>query len=240
MAASGPVRDGPLVITYLLRHGQTSLSASYRVNGDARLAVSLDEAGREQCRRARAAIPVAEIGSCVSSEFPRAVETAELILQSAKVPVTADRRLNEIDYGVFEAGPFGEYAAWLRQHGPHGRPPGATESEREAIRRMLDGLRSAVALPSPRIVVTHGLALSVISWRQRHALAEEAILFPEAPCATPMVLADAGLRRTIDALRTDLGREAHRDCGHQRNCGWRQAEGSLGSTARNPMEIEGR
>lgn len=205
------------MITYLLRHGQTSLSASYWVNGDLRLAVPLDETGREQCRRARIVIPVAEIRSCVSSEFPRAVETAELILHSAKVPVTADQRLNELDYGTFEARPFGEYAAWLCQHGPHGRPPGATESQREAIRRMLDGMRSVLTLPGPRIVVTHGLALSVISWRQHHELTEGVVLFPEAPCATPIVLADADLRRTIDALATDLGRGAHRDRGGQRN-----------------------
>lgn len=228
------------MITYLLRHGQTSLSASYRVNGDARLAVSLDEAGREQCRRARAAIPVAEIRSCMSSEFPRAVETAKLILQDARVAVTADQRLNELDYGAFEARPFSEYAAWLLRHGPHGRPPGASESQREAIRRMLEGLRSALALPSPRLVVTHGLALSVISWRQHHSLTEEAILFPEAPCATRMAFADADLAGAIDALITDLDREAHRDPGDQRNCGWRQADGLLGSTAGNPMEVEGR
>jgi 2,3-bisphosphoglycerate-dependent phosphoglycerate mutase len=228
------------VITYLLRHGQTSLSVTYRVNGDPRLAVSLDDTGREQCRRARAAIPVAEIRSCVTSEFPRAVETGELILQGAKVPVTTDQRLNELDYGAFEARLFSEYAAWLRQHGPLGRPPGATESQREGIRRMLDGLRSALTLRGPRLVVTHGLALSVISWRQRHALAEEAILFPEAPCATPMLLADADLRRTIDALTVDLGRETHRDLGDQRNCAWWQAEGLLGSTAEKPMETEDR
>jgi len=223
------------VITYLLRHGQTSLSVSYRVNGDLRFAVPLDEAGREQCRRAR--IPVAEIRSCVSSEFHRAVETAEVILQSAKVPVTADQRLNELDYGAFEARPFGEYAVWLCQHGPDARPPGATESQRGAIRRMLDGMRSALTLPGPRIVVTHGLALSVISWRQHHELTEGAVLFPEAPCATPIVVADADLRRTIDALATDLGREAHRDRGGQRNCDRRQAEGLLGSTPENLIDI---
>jgi len=195
------------MITYLLRHGQTSLSVSYRVNGDSRLVMPLDETGREQCRRARGAIPVAEIRSCVSSEFPRAVQTAELILQDAEIPITADRRLNELDYGTFEARPFGEYAAWLCQHGPHGKPPGAAESQREAIWRMLDGLRAALTLPGPRLVVSHGLALSVVSWRQRHALAEEAILFPEIPCATPMVFADAYLRTITDALTTDLGRE---------------------------------
>lgn len=228
------------MITYLLRHGQTSVSATYRVNGDPHLAVSLDTAGREQCRRTRAAIPVAEIRSCVSSEFPRAVETAKLILQDAGVQITADRRLNELDYGIFEGRLFGEYAAWLRQHGPYGRPPGGTESQRQAISRMLDGLRSAVALPGPRIVVTHGLALSVISWRQRHALAEGAIFFPEAPCATPMVLADADLRRTIHALATDLGREAYGDRGDQSNRDRRQAQGLLVSAEEDLMEIEGR
>ena len=96
---------------------------------------------------------------------------------------------------------------------------------------MLDGMRSALTLPGPRIVVTHGLALSVISWRQHHELTEGAVLFPEAPCATPIVVTDADLRRTIDALATDLGWEAHRDRGGQRNCDRRQAEGLLGSTA---------
>jgi broad specificity phosphatase PhoE len=44
------------MITYLLRHGQTSLSASYRLNGDPRLALFLDGTGREQCHHARSAI----------------------------------------------------------------------------------------------------------------------------------------------------------------------------------------
>ncbi len=224
------------MITYLLRHGQTSLSMCYRVNGDPRLAASLDDTGREQCRRAWAAIPVAEIRSCVTSEFPRAVETAKLILQDAKVPITADQWLNELDYGAFEARLFGEYAAWLRQHGPHSRPSGAAESQREAIQRMLDGLRSALVLPGPRLVVTHGLALSVISWGQHHALTEEAIMFPEAPCATPKLLPDWDLWRIIEALTTDLSCEARRGPGDQRNCRWGQAEGLLGSTAGNPME----
>jgi 2,3-bisphosphoglycerate-dependent phosphoglycerate mutase len=104
---------------------------------------------------------------------------------------------------------------------------------------MLDGLRSALTLRGPRLVVTHGLALSVISWRQRHALAEEAILLPEAPCATPMFLADADLRRTIDALTVDLGRETHRDPGDQRKL--RLVAGRrLARFDEKPMETEGR
>ncbi len=47
-------------------------------------------------------------------------------------------------------------------HGPWQRPPGATESQREAITRMLDGLLGALVHPGPRLVVAHGL-LSVCS-----------------------------------------------------------------------------
>jgi len=195
------------MITYLLRHGQTPFSASYRLNGNPRHALFLDETGREQCRLARSAIPVPVLQSCVTSDFPRSVQTAKLILQGARVPVTADWQLGELDYGTFEGRPFTEYAAWLGQQGPGARPPGATESQREGIRRMLDGLWSALALPGPRLVVTHGLALSVIAWRQRHALAPGDVMFHEVPCATPMVLTDAEMRGSIEALITDLGRK---------------------------------
>jgi probable phosphoglycerate mutase len=111
------------VITYLLRHGQTPFSASYRVNGDPRLALFLDETGREQCRLARSAILVAEIRSCVTSGFPRAFQTAKLMLERASVSVTSDWQLDELDYGAFEGRPFTEYAAWLGQHGPRASPP---------------------------------------------------------------------------------------------------------------------
>lgn len=206
------------MITYLLRHGQTLFSASYRVNGDPRLALFLDEIGREQCRLARSAIPVAEIRSCVTSDFPRAFQTAKLMLEGVGVSVTTDWRLDELDYGAFEGRPFTEYAAWLGQHGPRARPAGATESQREGIRRMLEGLRSVLVLPGPRLVVTHGLALSVVAWRQQHALAPGDVMFPETPCATPMVFADAEMQSVIDALITDLDREADQNTGDRRCC----------------------
>jgi probable phosphoglycerate mutase len=218
-------------MTYLLRHGQTPFSASYRVNGDPRLALFLDETGREQCRLVRSAIPVTEIQSCVTSDFPRAFQTAKLILEGVSVPVTTDWQLDELDYGAFEGRPFTEYAAWLGRHGPRARPPCATESQREGIRRMLEGLRSVLVLPGPRLVVTHGLALSVVAWRQQHALAPRDVMFPETPCATPVVFADAGMRTIIDALITDLDREAGQKTGGRRCCEGTQADGLLGSAA---------
>jgi probable phosphoglycerate mutase len=224
------------VITYLLRHGQTPFSASYRVNGDPSLALFVDETGREQCRLARSTIPVAEIRSCVTSGFPRAFQTAKLMLERASASATSDWQLNELDYGAFEGRSFTEYAAWLGQHGPLARPPGATESQREGIRRMLEGLRSALLLPGPRLVVTHGLALSVVTWRQQHALAPGDVMFPETPCATPMVFADAEMQSIIDALITDLDWEADQNTGDRRCCEGAQADDLLGSAAGTLVE----
>lgn len=96
---------------------------------------------------------------------------------------------------------------------------------------MVEGLRSALALRGPRLLVTHGLALSVVTWRQHQTLAPGDVMFPEIPCAAPMVLADAEMRRIIDALITDLGREAAQKPGDQRCCDRAQPGGLLGSTA---------
>jgi probable phosphoglycerate mutase len=101
---------------------------------------------------------------------------------------------------------------------------------------MLEGLRSALALPGPRLVVTHGLALSVVTWRQQHALAPGDVMFPETPCARPMVFADGEMRSIIDALITDLDREADQKTGDWRCCEGTQADGLLGSAAGKPME----
>ncbi|MGO9079676.1 MAG: hypothetical protein ACLQDY_11625 [Streptosporangiaceae bacterium] len=101
---------------------------------------------------------------------------------------------------------------------------------------MLEGLRSALVLPGLRLVVTHGLALSVVTWRRQHALAPGDVIVSRDPCATPMVLADAEMRSIIDALITDLDREADQKTGDWRCCEGTQADGLLGSAAGKPME----
>lgn len=188
------------MLTYLLRHGRTTYSCAYRVNGVPGIPVPLDDVGREQCRTARTTLPLASITSWVSSTFPRAVQTARLLQDDRNAPVWTDARLNEIDYGDFEGAPFGEYADWLRQHGPQARPPGARESQNEGIRRMLAGLRCALGRAGPRVVITHGLLVSVVTARPSAGK----IIFPEARYVTPIILSDDGLPDLIGRLEDDL------------------------------------
>lgn len=135
--------------TYLLRHASTSYSTAHRINGDPTVPLSLDPVGRSACRTGRGVISAVRPLMWVTSTFERTRETACLLMGDAGQHHRVERALNEVDYGQFEGGTFTVYARWLVAAGPWEPPPDAGESQRAAIRRMLAGLRSSTALPSP-------------------------------------------------------------------------------------------
>jgi probable phosphoglycerate mutase len=190
------------MLTYLLRHARTAYSSSYRLNGRPELRVALDAVGYTQCLKARAIRSWDHVVTCVVSGFPRTIQTAELLLAGRSIPIVTEARLGEIDYGVFEGGPYAEYGRWLDEHGPWQRPPGSVESQRAAILRMLDGLRDVLAWPGPRLVVAHGLLVSLI--RQGTVTG---VHFREAPYVTPLHLADIELRDLTARLAGEIERE---------------------------------
>jgi 2,3-bisphosphoglycerate-dependent phosphoglycerate mutase len=191
------------VLTYLVRHARTHYSVEYRVNGRRDVAVPLDQEGQSQCVSARAVLPVAGIATCVVSQFGRTAQTAELLLAGRVVTMVVDGRLDEIDYGEFEGGPFLEYGRWLRRSGPWQQPSGARESQREAIVRMIDGLRDVLTHPGPRLVIAHGLLVSVVnSTRTGKRLTGE--FFPEAPYLAPVAFADDDLLSLSDRLIEEI------------------------------------
>jgi probable phosphoglycerate mutase len=192
--------------TFLLRHASTSYSSCHQVNGDPGLLLPLNEEGVAACHHLRDTGTLNNARTWITSAFPRAQQTAVLLAGAAQRAFRVDSRLNEIDYGDFEGGPFLDYAAWLGRHGPWKRPPGSAESQREAFTRMLTGLQDALVRPGPRVIITHGLVLSLLTW----ALSEQPgtavpLFFPEAPCLEPLVIADARLDRLSARLLDELG-----------------------------------
>ncbi|SDH42465.1 probable phosphoglycerate mutase [Sinosporangium album] len=185
------------MISYLVRHGRTGYSATYRLNGDPGVPVGLDSVGRQQCR-----IPVtgiSRVAFCLTSGFLRARQSAELMLSESRVPIAVDTRLNELDYGDFEGKAFSDYAHWLAREGSGRRPPGSVESQREGIRRILSGLRAAPLCPGPRLIVTHGLAVSVLRWCQASpSTSLTDLFFPEAPYVTALGIFDDELVEIAD------------------------------------------
>ena len=191
--------------TYILRHGQTNYSERYLVNGDPGKRIHLNEEGRQSLSRAWTTLPLHSVVTWLASEFPRARQTTSLLMGIPSAGLVVDARLNELDYGQFEGGPFLDYAVWLDAHGADERPPDASESQREGIRRMLNGVLAACEHPGPRVLVGHGLMVSVLLWYRERPEGEPMPLFlPEAPYVEPIALSDDELPVLITALLGDL------------------------------------
>jgi probable phosphoglycerate mutase len=196
-----------MAVTYVLRHGRTELSAEYIASGDPALPVQLDPTGVAQCQRLATARWLPTIATCVVSEFPRTRQTAELLLGSAQPVLVNEPRLNEINYGIYEGQPWMAYGAWLRSAGPGAIPPGG-ESRDATVGRMLAGLVGSLDLPGPRLVVGHGLMISVLLQLLRGRSLDRWDL-PDALYVKPIPLTDQRLRQLIAAYHK--GERNHRN-----------------------------
>ncbi|MDQ0750190.1 putative phosphoglycerate mutase [Streptomyces africanus] len=191
--------------THVLRHGPTDYSRRYLVNGDPARPIHLNEDGRQALTRGWSSLPLHSVRTWMASEFPRAQQTANLLMGVPGPELIIDPRLNELDYGDFEGGPFLDYAAWLDEHRADERPPASAESQIEGIRRMLTGVLAALDHPGPRVLVAHGLLVSVLLWhRARTPDQAMPLFFPEAPYVEPIAIPDEELPEFIGTLMNDL------------------------------------
>ena len=87
---------GKLII---VRHGQTQMNVEGIFFG--KLDPGLNEMGRDQCKKAGDILKKHGYDAIYSSDLLRASETAELI-NYLKLPIKFDKRLQEIDFGIFE------------------------------------------------------------------------------------------------------------------------------------------
>src|SRR4051794_15448017 len=108
----------------LLRHGQTDANATGVIQGHG--PNPLNELGREQARflaeRMRAYSPRPDV--LVSSDLPRAMQTAEPIAAALGLPIHPDRAWRERGLGELEGKTIGERETWRAATGEFD-PPGA-------------------------------------------------------------------------------------------------------------------
>jgi broad specificity phosphatase PhoE len=146
----------------LARHGESVFSAHALVNGDLSVAGPLTERGVEEARRLGEALADEPIELCVTSEFERTRQTADVALAGRDVPRLVLPELNDPGYGAFEGGPLDEYRAWTRAHGSDDAPPGG-ESRRELAARYARGFRIVLDRPEGTVlVVAHSLPISYV------------------------------------------------------------------------------
>ncbi len=174
---------------YLTRHGQTEFNVAGGMQGWCDSPLTIE--GRAEAERLGGKLKNHRFDAAFSSTLPRAVQTAQLVLQGAgqQLPVAAVEDLREYHFGSFEAGVaaeahrkvaqvlgFADTESWLhtfhhvnstrmiegvRQIDPEGR----AETEEALLARLYRGLRHAVS-QSPAegriLVVSHGMAIAAL------------------------------------------------------------------------------
>jgi broad specificity phosphatase PhoE len=136
-----------------VRHAESDLSVRGLVNGDPSVDCPLTEKGRRQAEELRAALVREPVELCVTSEFPRTLETAEIALAALDIPQRIEPRLNDPPLGVFESKPEDEYVAWLAAHDWSLAPDGGGESQLDSVRRYLRAFERLLAQPEKRVLV---------------------------------------------------------------------------------------
>jgi probable phosphoglycerate mutase len=146
-----------------VRHGESEYSVDLRLNGDAALDVGLTSRGREEARRLAQALSGTDIDLCVTSEFRRTLETADVALAGRCVPRLVLPELNDPRYGRFEGATLEEYRVWADSARSDARPPPDGESRLDIVARYARALRILLARSEGVIlVVTHSLPIAYL------------------------------------------------------------------------------
>lgn len=187
----------------LARHGESELSLVGRTNGDPSRAVGLTEAGREQARQLGRDLADEPIDLCVTSEFLRAQETADLALEGRAVPRLVLAGLNDIRFGEFEGRLLTEYRAWAHSHGPEEPAPGEGDSRAQTVARYVGAYRAILERPEGTVlVVAHGLPVRYVL--DAVAGRDPAAAVSQVPYAEPFHLSAGQLEDAVRRLEAWL------------------------------------
>ena len=183
----------------LARHGESEFSAVGRVNGDPSVACALSPTGEEQARRLGERLAEVEIDLCLTSEFERARQTADLALVGRDVPLLVMPELNDVRFGEFEGRALADYRSWAAANEPATEAPGGGESRAATVARYVRAYRMILARPEQAVLaVAHGLPIRyVLNALQGQSPAP---LVEQVPYAEPYPLARGEFERAADLL----------------------------------------
>jgi probable phosphoglycerate mutase len=136
----------------LVRHGQSQLNATRRVNGDPSIAVPLTPQGEAEASGLGLQLAGVRIDLCVHTRFGRTRQTADLALTGWDVPFATEPLLDDIDVGELEGRTIDEYRAWKRKHTRADAFPGG-ESLDDAALRYAAAYERLLERPEERILV---------------------------------------------------------------------------------------
>jgi broad specificity phosphatase PhoE len=150
----------PVQTVILARHAESKFSVRRTCNGDPATCEGLTDEGREQARALGRLLADDPIDLCVTTEFRRAQETADIALEGRDVARLVLPELNDIGFGRFEGALLDEYRRWALTAPPDEIGPGGGESRAAAATRFARGYRTVLERPEPvALVVCHALPI---------------------------------------------------------------------------------
>lgn len=172
---------------YLIRHGQTQWNLEGKYTGQSD--IPLNDTGREQARAAAEEARLAPPDVIISSDLIRAIETAEIVAAGCGYSgvIRQDRRLREINQGVWEGMHFDEikrkfaveFAA--REANPLDVAAPEGETVGQVQERVVGAVQEICARHPDQTValVAHGLALAIVrAWLTDHPINDVWSLIP--------------------------------------------------------------
>jgi probable phosphoglycerate mutase len=142
------------------RHGESEYSAKGLLSGDPRIAVGLTETGRAQARELGAKLADERIDLCVTSEFARTIETADIAFADRKIPRLVVPELNDHPAGDYEGRAIADYLEWAHASAPGDAIPGTGETRAAVVARFVRGYALVFDRPESTIVaILHSLPI---------------------------------------------------------------------------------
>jgi broad specificity phosphatase PhoE len=147
----------------LARHGESVFSERVLVNGEVSARGPLTSKGEEEARELGREIAGDSIDLCVTSEFERTRQTADIALTGRDVPRLVVSELNDPRYGRYEGGRLEDYRTWVDAAASGDEVPGGGESRWHIIERYVRGFRLVLARQERcALVVSHSLPIAYV------------------------------------------------------------------------------
>jgi broad specificity phosphatase PhoE len=183
----------------LARHAQSVFNVRGVLNGDPSVPGGLTDEGRAQARRLGERLSGERIDLCVTTQFERTRETADIALMDRDVPRLIVPELNDPPNGDLEQRPYAELARWREVNGPDVPIPGLDRTERDYFETVVRGFAHLAERPEPTILaILHGY---VVAWIASTIGAPSA-----GRHAEEMVLTAPELLEGLDAVTGDVFR----------------------------------
>ncbi len=142
---------------WYLRHGETDWNAQGLSQGS--IDTPLNTTGIAQARHAAQQLRHRNIETIVASPLSRARVTAEIVAETLGLPVQFDPDLKEVNWGVQEGQPTGN---WFGDWTDGGFAPEGGETFAQLRHRVTSGVNRALTCPAEVLIVAHGAVFRVL------------------------------------------------------------------------------